>query len=265
MLSPMLKFAARITRNRRQLTEIKTRRMAFGSRRRWSASGSSAHRTSRRVDPRFWLMMQVAMICGFATSFPMNRLLMAIGWKETMNPPTVPAVSPASASWSEPRCRRTSPASSHPCSTPTGCRWDRSLSPYGSRSPASSPYPVLGEIAAPGLLEFEPASSVKLSVAPLTLVWRLETHTFCAASIAICEGTVIPPAVRKSCVVVPSLASTVTAPDVPPLELSFSYLPATPCLPNQAQLRPSVRSRTSRRECCRRHPRARRSCRRSRR
>jgi hypothetical protein len=35
-------------------------------------------------DPRYWLMMQVAMICGFATSFPMNRLLMAMGWKETI-------------------------------------------------------------------------------------------------------------------------------------------------------------------------------------
>ncbi|MGI4826987.1 MAG: DUF4396 domain-containing protein, partial [Janthinobacterium lividum] len=29
-------------------------------------------------DPRYWLMMQIAMICGFLTSFPMNRLL--IGW-----------------------------------------------------------------------------------------------------------------------------------------------------------------------------------------
>lgn len=35
-------------------------------------------------DPRYWLMMQVAMICGFATSYPMNRLLIAIGWKEAM-------------------------------------------------------------------------------------------------------------------------------------------------------------------------------------
>lgn len=35
-------------------------------------------------DARYWLMMQVAMICGFATSFPMNRLLIAKGWKETM-------------------------------------------------------------------------------------------------------------------------------------------------------------------------------------
>jgi hypothetical protein len=35
-------------------------------------------------DPRYWLMMQVAMICGFATSYPMNRLLIVLGWKETM-------------------------------------------------------------------------------------------------------------------------------------------------------------------------------------
>ena len=35
-------------------------------------------------DPRYWLMMQVAMICGFATSFPMNRVLIAWGWKEAM-------------------------------------------------------------------------------------------------------------------------------------------------------------------------------------
>jgi hypothetical protein len=35
-------------------------------------------------DPRYWLMMQVAMICGFATSYPMNRLLIALGWKEAM-------------------------------------------------------------------------------------------------------------------------------------------------------------------------------------
>jgi hypothetical protein len=35
-------------------------------------------------DPRYWLMMQVAMICGFATSLPMNRLLIAIGLKEKM-------------------------------------------------------------------------------------------------------------------------------------------------------------------------------------
>lgn len=35
-------------------------------------------------DPRYWLMMQIAMICGFATSFPMNRLLIGMGLKEKM-------------------------------------------------------------------------------------------------------------------------------------------------------------------------------------
>lgn len=35
-------------------------------------------------DPRYWLMMQVAMICGFATSLPMNRALISWGWKEAM-------------------------------------------------------------------------------------------------------------------------------------------------------------------------------------
>ena len=35
-------------------------------------------------DPRYWLMMQIAMICGFVTSFPMNRLLIGVGLKEKM-------------------------------------------------------------------------------------------------------------------------------------------------------------------------------------
>jgi hypothetical protein len=35
-------------------------------------------------DPRFWLMMQVGMVCGYATSFPMNRLLIGVGLKERM-------------------------------------------------------------------------------------------------------------------------------------------------------------------------------------
>ena len=35
-------------------------------------------------DPRYWLMMQVAMMCGFATSLPMNRVLIGLGWKEKM-------------------------------------------------------------------------------------------------------------------------------------------------------------------------------------
>jgi hypothetical protein len=35
-------------------------------------------------DPRYWLMMQIGMICGFATAFPMNSLLIRIGLKEKM-------------------------------------------------------------------------------------------------------------------------------------------------------------------------------------
>jgi len=35
-------------------------------------------------DPRYWLMMQVAMICGFATSFPVNKWLIGAGIKEAM-------------------------------------------------------------------------------------------------------------------------------------------------------------------------------------
>ena len=35
-------------------------------------------------DPRYWLMMQVAMVCGFLTSLPMNRLLIGVGLREKM-------------------------------------------------------------------------------------------------------------------------------------------------------------------------------------
>jgi Domain of unknown function (DUF4396) len=35
-------------------------------------------------QPQYWLMMQIAMICGYATSFPMNRWLIRAGWKEAM-------------------------------------------------------------------------------------------------------------------------------------------------------------------------------------
>jgi hypothetical protein len=35
-------------------------------------------------DPRYWVMMQVAMVCGFATSLPMNWLLIRVGLKEKM-------------------------------------------------------------------------------------------------------------------------------------------------------------------------------------
>jgi hypothetical protein len=42
----------------------------------------SPHLTA--FDPRYWLMMQMAMICGFATSYPMNKFLIGVGWKEKM-------------------------------------------------------------------------------------------------------------------------------------------------------------------------------------
>jgi hypothetical protein len=35
-------------------------------------------------EPAHWLMMQIAMICGFVTALHVNRLLVKIGWKEAM-------------------------------------------------------------------------------------------------------------------------------------------------------------------------------------
>lgn len=35
-------------------------------------------------QPAYWFMMQVGMVLGFFTSYPMNRFLMKIGWKEAM-------------------------------------------------------------------------------------------------------------------------------------------------------------------------------------
>ena len=35
-------------------------------------------------EPGYWLMMQIAMICGFGTALPINWLLVKIGWKEAM-------------------------------------------------------------------------------------------------------------------------------------------------------------------------------------
>ncbi len=42
----------------------------------------SPHLTA--FDARYWLMMQIAMICGYATSFPVNRWLILTGLKEAM-------------------------------------------------------------------------------------------------------------------------------------------------------------------------------------
>jgi putative flippase GtrA len=36
------------------------------------------------IQPEYWLMMQVGMVFGFATSFPMNRWLIQRGLKERM-------------------------------------------------------------------------------------------------------------------------------------------------------------------------------------
>lgn len=35
-------------------------------------------------SPVFWFMMQIGMVCGFLTSYPINWLLLNIGWKEKM-------------------------------------------------------------------------------------------------------------------------------------------------------------------------------------
>lgn len=35
-------------------------------------------------SPEFWFAMQIAMIAGFVTSYPVNWLLIRIGWKEAM-------------------------------------------------------------------------------------------------------------------------------------------------------------------------------------
>jgi len=32
----------------------------------------------------YWFMMQTGIICGFMTSYPMNRVLLHVGWKERM-------------------------------------------------------------------------------------------------------------------------------------------------------------------------------------
>ena len=34
--------------------------------------------------PEFWFMMQIAMLCGFATAYPVNWWLIRAGWKEAM-------------------------------------------------------------------------------------------------------------------------------------------------------------------------------------
>jgi hypothetical protein len=45
---------------------------------RWLGIGLEA------PSPEFWFMMQTAMLCGFATSYPVNAWLLHRGWKEAM-------------------------------------------------------------------------------------------------------------------------------------------------------------------------------------
>ena len=38
----------------------------------------------KKTDPVFWFMMQIAMLCGFLTSYPVNWWLLRAGLKESM-------------------------------------------------------------------------------------------------------------------------------------------------------------------------------------
>jgi hypothetical protein len=42
------------------------------------------HPPLRPTQAGYWLMMQIGMILGFFTSYPMNRWLIKTGWKEAM-------------------------------------------------------------------------------------------------------------------------------------------------------------------------------------
>lgn len=37
------------------------------------------------IQPGYWFMMQIGMMAGFATSYPFNRWLIKLGWKEVMS------------------------------------------------------------------------------------------------------------------------------------------------------------------------------------
>ena len=42
------------------------------------------HPHLRPTQAGYWFMMQIGMILGFFTSYPMNRWLIKAGWKEAM-------------------------------------------------------------------------------------------------------------------------------------------------------------------------------------
>lgn len=43
-----------------------------------------SNREPRADTPEFWFMMQIAMLCGFVTSYPVNWWLIRAGIKERM-------------------------------------------------------------------------------------------------------------------------------------------------------------------------------------
>ncbi len=42
------------------------------------------HPHLKPTQPTYWFMMQIGMVLGYFTSYPMNRVLIKIGWKEAM-------------------------------------------------------------------------------------------------------------------------------------------------------------------------------------
>ena len=42
------------------------------------------HRDIPPTQPAYWFLMQIAMLVGFATNYPMNKWLIKKGWKEGM-------------------------------------------------------------------------------------------------------------------------------------------------------------------------------------
>ncbi len=50
----------------------------------WIFSAPARHRAARSTAVEFWFMMQIAMLCGFATAYPVNWWLIRRGIKEKM-------------------------------------------------------------------------------------------------------------------------------------------------------------------------------------
>jgi hypothetical protein len=50
----------------------------------WMAGASRIYPQLRPTSPSYWLMMQIAMLIGFATTYPVNWWLISRGTKEKM-------------------------------------------------------------------------------------------------------------------------------------------------------------------------------------